>query len=55
MTTESTPTQLAPDQLAGWINDRVDQTLMGHLDIRAVEVGPERAVAHLEVDSRGFG
>ena len=49
MTTESTPTQLTPDQLAGWLNDRVDQTLMGHLGIRAVEVGPERAVAQLEV------
>jgi uncharacterized protein (TIGR00369 family) len=51
MTSESMPTQLDPNQLAAWLNDRVDHTLMGHMGIRAVEVGPERAVAHLQVDS----
>ena len=51
MTKDPSPTGLAPVELAAWLNERVDGTLMGHLGIRAVEVGPERAVAELEVHS----
>ncbi len=49
MTTDSSPTNLAPAELAAWLNDRVDGTLTGLLGIRAVEVGPQRAVAELAV------
>ena len=49
MTAESTPTNLAPFELAAWLNQRLDGTLMAQLGIRAVEVGPERAVAELDV------
>ncbi len=51
MTTDSSPANLAPAELAAWLNDRVEGTLMGLLGIRAVEVGPQRAVAELEVHS----
>ena len=44
-----TPTELPPKELAKWLNDRVDETLMGPMGIRAVEVGPQRAVAEFEV------
>ena len=49
MSTDSLPADLTPAELAAWLNDRVDGTLMGLLGIRAVEVGPQRAVAELEV------
>ena len=51
MSVDSSPTHLAPENLAVWLNERVDGTLMGQMGIRAVEVGPQRAVAELEVDS----
>ncbi len=51
MSVDSSPTHLAPEDLAEWLNDRVDGTLMGQMGIRAVEVGPQRAVAELEVHS----
>ena len=44
-----TPTDLPPKELADWINEGVEGTLMGPLGIRAIEVGPQRAVAELEV------
>ena len=49
MTADSSPVHLPPQELAAWLNQRVDGTLMGQLGIRAVEVGPQRAVAELEV------
>ena len=49
MSTDSSPANLAPAEMAAWLNDRVDGTLMGLLGIHAVEVGPQRAVAELEV------
>ncbi len=51
MSVDSSPTHLAPEDLAVWLNERVDGTLMGQMGIRAVEVGPQRAVAELEVNS----
>ena len=51
MTADSTPTHLAPVELASWLNQRVDGTLMAQLGIWAVEVGPQRAVAEMEVRS----
>ena len=49
MTAEPDPAQLSPEDLAAWLNGQVEATLMGTLGIRAVEVGPQRAVAELEV------
>jgi len=49
MTADSSPVHLPPKELADWLNQRVDGTLMGKLGIRAVEVGPQRAVAELDV------
>ena len=49
MATESSPVDLPPKELAEWLNDSVEGTLMEPLGIRAVEVGPQRAVAELEV------
>ena len=49
MTADSSPVHLPPEELAAWLNQRVDGTLMGKLGIRAVEVGPQRAVAELDV------
>ena len=51
MIADSTPTHLTPVALAAWLNQRVDGTLMAQLGIRAVEVGPRRAVAEMEVGS----
>jgi uncharacterized protein (TIGR00369 family) len=45
------PTELSPRELAAWLNGRLDGTLMGHLGIRIVEAGKERAVAELPVRS----
>lgn len=49
MATDSSPVDLPPEELAKWLNDRVEKTLMGPMGIRAVEVGPQRAVAEFEV------
>ncbi len=49
MATDSSPVDLPPKELAAWLNDRVEGTLMGPMGIRAIEVGPQRAVAELEV------
>ena len=49
MATDSSPVDLPPKELAKWLNDRVEKTLMGPMGIRAVEVGPQRAVAEFEV------
>ena len=51
MSVDSSPTHLPPEDLAVWLNERVDGTLMRQMGIRAVEVGPQRAVAELEVHS----
>ena len=51
MSEDASPVDLSPQDLAAWLNERVDGTLMGHLGIRAVEVGPQRAVAELDVHS----
>ena len=49
MTKDSSPVDLSPQNLAAWLNEQVDGTLMGHLGIRAVEVGSQRAVTELDV------
>ena len=49
--TDPTPTELPPKELADWLNDRVEGTLMEPMGIRAIEVGPQRAVAEFEVGS----
>ncbi|MCH7787096.1 MAG: PaaI family thioesterase [Chloroflexi bacterium] len=51
MTVDSSPNQLAPEDLAAWLNERFDGTLMGHMGIRMMEVGPQRAIAEMEVHS----
>ena len=51
MTKDSSHVDLSPQDLAAWLNERVDGTLMGQLGIRVVEVGPQRAVAELDVHS----
>lgn len=51
MPMEPWPTDLSPRELAAWLNGRLGGTLMGHLGIRIVEVGKERAVAELPVRS----
>ncbi len=51
MTIDSSPNQLAPEDLATWLNKRFDGTLMGHMGIRMMEVGPQRAIAEMEVHS----
>ena len=51
MTVDSSPNQLAPEDLAAWLNERFDRTLMGHMGIRMVEVGSQRAIAEMEVHS----
>ena len=51
MTVDSSPNQIAPEDLAAWLNERFDGTLMGHMGIRMMEVGPKRAIAEMEVHS----
>ncbi len=46
---ERWPTDLSPAALAKWLNQRFTGTLMGHLGMRALEVGKERAVVELPV------
>ncbi len=45
------PLDLPPTELAAWLNDRVEGTLMEPMGIRAIEVGPQLAVAEFEVGS----
>ena len=45
------PVDLSPKELAAWLNDTVEGTLMGPMGIRAIEVGPQRAVAEFDVGS----
>ena len=52
MTKDASPVDLSPQDLAAWLNEQVDGTLMGHLGIRAVEVGSQRAVTELDVHPR---
>ncbi len=52
MATNSSPVHLPPEELAAWLNDRVKDTLMESLGIRAIEVGPQRSVAEIEVGPR---
>jgi len=40
---------MTPEDLAAWLNERFDGTLMGHMGVRVVEVGPQRAIADMEV------
>ena len=49
MATEPSPVDLPPKELADWLNESVGGTLMEPLGIRAIEVGPQRAVAEFEV------
>ena len=57
MTTDSSPVDLPPPldlppkELAAWLNEGVEGTLMEPMGIRAIEVGPQRAVAEFEVGS----
>ena len=44
------PKDLSPKELARWLNDQYGaETLMNHLKMRVLEVGPERAVVELPV------
>ena len=44
------PKDLSPQELADWLNRQYgEETLMNHLKMRALEVGPERAVVELPV------
>ena len=43
------PTDKSPKELAQWLNEKFDDTLMGHLGMRALEVGKERVVIELPV------
>ena len=45
------PTDLSPEGLADWLNQRFNGTLMGHLGMRALAVDKERAVIELPVHS----
>ena len=49
MTVNSSPNHMAPEDVTAWLNERFDGTLMGHTGIRMVEVGPQRAIAEMEV------
>lgn len=49
MTVNSSPTNMTPEDLAAWLNERFNGTLMGQMSIRVVEVGPQRAIAEMEV------
>ena len=51
MTVDSSPNQLTPEDLAVWLNERFDGTLMEHMGIQMVEVGPQRAIAEMKVRS----
>ena len=51
MATDSSPVELPPKELAAWLNDSVEGTLMEPMGIRAIEVGSQRAVAEFEVGS----
>ena len=46
---ERWPKDLTPEALAQWLGQRFDGTLMGHLGMRVMEVGKERAVVELPV------
>ena len=47
---EKWPAGLSPQELAQWLNDQYGaETLMSHLKMRVMEVGPERAVVELPV------
>ena len=47
---EKWPKDLSPQELAEWLNRQYgEETLMTHLKMRALEVGPERAVVELPV------
>lgn len=46
---EKWPTDLSPEALADWLNQRLDGTLMGHLGMRVLEVGQARALVELPV------
>jgi len=46
---ERWPTDLTPEALAQWVGRHFEGTLMGHLGMRALEVGKERAVVELPV------
>ncbi len=43
------PLQYSPQELAAWLNKRLDGTLMGPMGIRAVAISAERGVAELAV------
>ena len=44
------PNDLSPQELAEWLNEQYgEETLMNHLRMRVLEVGPERAVVELPV------
>jgi len=43
------PTDLSPEALAKWLNQRFNGTLMGHLGMQVLEVGKERVVVELPV------
>ena len=44
------PKDLSPQELAEWLNDQYSaETLMNHLKMRVLEVGPERALVELTV------
>ena len=44
------PKDRNPQDLAQWLNDQYgEETLMNHLGMRVVEVGPDRAVVELPV------
>ena len=44
------PNDLSPQKLAEWLNEQYgEETLMNHLRMRVLEVGPERAVVELPV------
>lgn len=52
MAGEPLPVHLPPKELADWLNHRIEGTLMESLGIRAIEVGPQRAVAEIDAASR---
>ncbi len=46
---EKWPTGLSPQELAEWLDRKFTSGLMVHLDMKVLEVGPERAVVQLPV------
>jgi len=46
---EEWPAHLSPEALAEWAGQHFDGTLMGHLGMRVLEVGKERAIVELPV------